>query len=201
MSVPASVRGSAATPLAATADTRVDLDDAGQPTVVLATAAELGRVTGTRLGTPLDLAVYPDPTGDRVAVVVDPLTADPADLPVVILDRRGRVLASILAGDGPAADAQPTWSPDGQRLAYPTVIDGRPAVAVIRPGGRPAVYRVADPGTRLGRCVWAPTDTAVVCPGRSGSRLDWYFAELGRPGLTRTAADAWPVAWLADRRS
>jgi hypothetical protein len=186
----------AASYLAGTSDVSVQLRDAGQVPVTLATAAELDQDVGQVPSTPVDLRVYPDPTGDKLAVLLNPPTATVANVPMVILDRHGHLLAARSQAAGPAASAHPAWSPDGRLLAYPTNTSTGTALAIQSLNRRPDIYQLSNPNTELGNCVWAPTNITVVCLARTGFQTVWDFANTATRTLNTEKSIGFPIVWL-----
>src|SRR5258708_33465373 len=60
--------GASATGTQVSPDSRVELRNAGQPALVLATAGSLNRDLGQGRNDPVQLIPYPDPSGDTIAV-------------------------------------------------------------------------------------------------------------------------------------
>jgi hypothetical protein len=85
--------------------------------VRLATAARLNRDLGKRKSLPVMLIPYPSPSGDTVAVTVQPQGA--ANMGIVFLNRAGRVLGLVPASADPADG--PAWSPSGATMAVPVL--------------------------------------------------------------------------------
>jgi hypothetical protein len=194
-------------------DSQVELRDGGGPPVTVATAAALNRAVGQRPDTPVHLAVYPSPTGDQVAVVVEPPVEEGDTAGLVILDRGGRVVAAAPAADGgPLEYVAPTWSPDGRLLAFPSFVRNAeiglvampsfsqfsPAIALWDLRHPANVRETPDPGVELGSCVWSPGGTAIVCPAERSAGAEWVLGR--RTGSLASFPDsAIPVAWLPSR--
>ena len=73
------------------ADSRIEWRALGQPPLTVATAAQLAREGSLDPVVPMHLAVYPDPNGDKLAVVIEPTTSDNGNSAMVILDRKSVV--------------------------------------------------------------------------------------------------------------
>jgi hypothetical protein len=175
-------------------DTELDWRVAGQPSVTLATSAQLQRAAG--LDTPglVHLAVYPDPTGDKLAVVLDPPDNGNPNVPIVLLDRHGRLL-DALSVNGPLAYTPPMWSPDGRILAFAS-FTGVPALALWTPGRPPVVRPLPNSGTLPGRCIWDFTGTANLCTLPSGpAGQQWILAPQSGPVRQVTDPNT-PIIWL-----
>ncbi len=187
-------------------DASIELRDPHQSAVTLATAAELNRDVGQRPSTPVDLRVYPDPTGDQLAVMLDPSVAVVSNVPMVILDRHGHLLSAIPQASGPqasgpAASTQPAWSPSGRLLAYPTYTSTGPALAIQSLSLRPKIYQASNPNTQIGNCVWSPTGITVVCLARTGTQTTWDFANTTTGTLNSVKSLGYPIVWLPSGRS
>lgn len=156
------------------ADSRLELRDRGRPPRVLATAAELDRDCGLPAGQPVHLTMFPDTGGQKVAVMLNPPGGGGSDSSLVILDRRGRVLATAGAGTGPIAYSTPYWSPDGASLAYATFDSGGTAVAVLT-GGRVASQGF-EPSTSVDGCAWSPDGAWLLCLASTSFTSNWVLA-------------------------
>jgi hypothetical protein len=175
-------------------DRELDWRVAGQPSVTLATSAQLQRAAG--LDTPglVHLAVYPDPAGDKLAVVLDPPDNGNPNVPIVLLDRHGRLL-NALSVNGPLAYTPPMWSPDGRTLAF-AAFTGVPALALWTPGRPPVVRPLPNSGTLPGRCIWDFTGTANLCTVPSAtSGQQWILAPTSGP-LRQVTDPNTPIIWL-----
>ncbi len=169
-----------------TGDTTVELRDASVPPLVIATAASLSAILGQQPAQAVTLVPYPDPQGDKVAVVISSASGGG----IVVVDRSGQVVAST---DIPAT-ANPAWSPNGASLAYPIAGPNGPQIAVWaigtqRPATRPVAYAtgslgaiVCDPPKGLG--CWRPS-TLNRTPNR---RLD-------QPGTSSPANTVGQSRW------
>ena len=176
-------------------DARVVLRDAGRPQAVLATAGTLSHAVGLARSLPVSLAVYPAPSGAKVAVTVRP-AAGGSDGGLVILSRSGRIITTLRArgGTGPALGV-PVWSVAGRALAYLSAsTSGAPALSVWSGGGRIATSPLPSSAGSYGTCVWSPDGRSVLCPAAGGS--EWVVAPAagGHPALTH--GPGLPVAWL-----
>lgn len=177
-------------------DTSVELRVAGAAPVVLATAGRLDREVGWSSGTAVRLEVYPNSTGDAVAVVLNPLSPQSGDVPMVILARDGTVLAALTDETGPSSGSQPLWSPGGHQIAYPTLTAHGPAMAISTETGAVETYP-APAATTFGTCVWSPASTDVLCQSRSAGRDRWLYATPTANHLISTPSFGDPLTWLA----
>ena len=177
-------------------DASIQLRDAGQPPITLASAGHLNEVVGQASATSVDLRVYPDPTGDKLAVLLNPPGASAANVPMVILNRQGEVLSFLPQAAGPTADTQPAWSPDGRLVAYPTDTPTGRALVIETLNAQLDLYPVSNRNTQLGSCVWAPTAITVVCLARTGLQTAWEFANRATGTLNRVKSRGYPVVWL-----
>jgi hypothetical protein len=189
-----------ATPSPLFPDSRIELRDAGRPTVVLATAAALNRDLGQDPGVPARLLPYPDPSGDKVAVEVLSSPSGQDGEGIVVLSRAGRVLATSPAPFG--VQGIPAWSPSGTSLAYSSTGGTGPALFMWTPG-RPAVRITFPSGIRYDWCVWSPDGRSIVCAllgasSPSGTQ-DWVVADASARVFTTVHGHGRPVAWLPGR--
>ena len=183
--------------LAPTADSGIELLSASHPPVTLTTASDLDRAVGQPPTALIDPEVFPDPAGDKIAVVLNPITPTQSNVPLVVLDRDGRVLSTTPAGFGPIWQGQPSWSPDGRLLSYPTHAGTTTAVAVVSSHGEPITHPAAGPDTQFGGCLWSPTDAAAVCLARRGTQDEWAFLFPQRKDLITAPTRGNPLMWLA----
>ena len=178
------------------ADGDVELRHPGQPPQVLATASQLEEDVGWSADRPVQLGVYPSPSGDAVAVVLTPLELVKGDAPMVVLSRSGGVLAAVDDWSEPMYGTGPVWSPGGHQLAYPTYTTTGPALAIGSETG--AIGTVPAPaGTLFGSCVWSVSSTDVVCQAVTGNRSQWLYAVPTSNRLLSTRSAGMPVAWVA----
>jgi hypothetical protein len=182
-------------------DARIELRVPGQSPVTLATAGELNQEVGQAPSTPVELRVYPDHTGDKLAVMLNPSVAVLSNVPMVILDRHGHLLSAIPQASGPVASSQPAWSPSGRLLAYPTYTRTGPALAIQSISGRAKIYEAPNSNTQIGNCVWSPTSVTVVCPADIGTQTAWDFANTTTGRLTSAKSLGYPIVWLTSGRS
>jgi hypothetical protein len=197
LSVP--VSGGTASPAgrpAASADGRIELQDRGRPPIILATSGELNQDVGQPSSAPVDMTVYPDDQGDKVAVLLNPLGGTSPNMAMVILDRAGQVLATVAESTGPAAGAQPSWSPDGQRLAYPTATGGGPAIAIRQLAGQTQTIPVGDRSASLESCIWSPAATIVLCLDQGVGHAVWDFADTLTGAVHTGPSLGVPLVWL-----
>lgn len=192
-------------------DTDVELRVANQPPAVLATAAAINSDLGI-VDQPVQLVPVPDPAGDKVAIVVRPVSGSPLG-GIVVLTRTGRMLAATPPGATYIA-GQPAWSPDGRSLAYANLANagftGGNELFIWHMGGQPRPIAIpkaaASQGTAPGGgetlavpdwCVWSPGGTSVLCSDASqGSQGTWVVASTTARRMTAVHSPGFPVAWL-----
>ncbi|HEY3811193.1 MAG TPA: hypothetical protein VGL49_07145 [Acidimicrobiales bacterium] len=177
-------------------DSRVELRDQGQRPLVLATAGQLNADLGQDPGRPVHLSVFPDPDGDTVAVVLNPPAGGESNVGVVLLDRRGQLLAVIRPSSGPTEYSWPSWSPDGRALAYPSHGVRGSALVVWTEGGHVLARTAPDNGAGFGYCVWAPDGSAFVCPTFESAQARWDLGATRGGPLSSVAAPGNPIVWL-----
>ena len=178
------------------ADSRIEMRDASAAPQVLATAAQLNADLHQDPARPVHLSVFPSPSGDAVAVELNPPAGGGTDVGIVVLDRRGQVRGIVKSSQGPFEYSWPSWSPDGHSLAYSTVGTTGTALAVWNDGGHVLIRTAPDNGARFGYCVWAPDGSAILCPTFASARDAWdQGAARGGP-LFSVPAPGTPVVWL-----
>jgi hypothetical protein len=115
----------------------------------------------------------------------------------VVVDRHG---ASRGTAEGLSGTV--SWSPDGQRLAYPQIAAGHLDIAIWTIGHQPEVHQgpMAVNGSTP-TCIWAPTGRAVLCavtsdPTRRGAT--WMVVGRHRFHVATHTVPFLPLAWLPD---
>jgi hypothetical protein len=179
-------------------DDRVELRDVGRNPVVLATAGQLERDLGASTTGPVNLAVYPDGHGQKVAVEVNPVGGPLANGGVVVLDRLGHVLGTIKPDDGPTEYTTAYWSPDSTALAYQTFSSVGTSLAVVNQRYQVATQSL-EAATSVNGCTWSPDSAWVVCLAVSPNTENWLLAsndEALTPIYSVPARNR-PVVWLA----
>ncbi len=179
------------------ADSAVELRDVGRPPVVLATAGQLNADLGQVPSQPVHLGVFPNPAGDAVAVVLDPPTGGEANVGVVVLDRRGKVLGVVRPASGPTEYSWPSWSPDGRSLAYPSHGARGTTLVVWSAGGHLLARTAPDNGAGFGYCVWAADGSAFLCPTFESAQARWDAGRTRGGPLSSVSAPGTPIVWLA----
>jgi hypothetical protein len=179
-------------------DMAVDLRTVGDPSRLLSTAPELNEDVGASPTRPVRLGVYPNPTGDAVAVVLTPLDFSAGNVSMVVLNRQGNLLGIFPKRLGPIYGSQVVWSPGGHQLAYPTDTSTGPALAVGTETG--AVYTVVPPApdTTFDACIWSPSSMDVLCQTQAAHRHDqWLYATETTEKLVPARSAGYPVAWIS----
>jgi hypothetical protein len=179
------------------ADSRIEWRAAGQAPLTVVTAAQLAKAASLDPAVPMHLAIYPDPSGDKLAVVVEPTTSGNSYSAIVILDRHGRYLGAVGVGPGmPLTYVSPTWSPDGKSIAFPAVGQYGPQLAVWSIGQPfPKLRDPPDPGLQFGSCIWSPDGTELLCPAGRTSGAEWVFGGNTGP-LVSIPNPNQPITWL-----
>lgn len=185
-------------------DARVELRDAGHRPVRLVTARQVNNMLGQPLSQQITLIPFPDPSGDKVAVVAYALAGGPTGA-IVVLDRAGHLLDSVPAVSGPLLDEALAWSPNGQSLAFPTTGNSGPALSVLTISRQTLITPFPDPTYSYALCLWSPDGGETLCdayrPAHPGQR--WWAIASARGGtpMAWVAAPGAPIAWLASAGS
>ncbi|MGH9057761.1 MAG: hypothetical protein ACRDYY_18170 [Acidimicrobiales bacterium] len=188
------------------ADSAVEVVDVGVPARTVVTSDMLNRDLRHPSATPVNLTVYPDPAGDKVAVVVSPVDSTQGAFPagiqggVVILDRSGHLIGvgPPLNGPGRWQDtSHPVWSPQGRSLVYAPLMASGSAIAEWTTGGGFRTRPVADLATSAS-CLWAPNSAAILCPTDTGPGPGehWLVGRTNNGRFVSVAAPGVPVAWV-----
>jgi WD40-like Beta Propeller Repeat len=207
---PAAPPVATSTPTQTNPDTDIELRVGGQPALVLATAAAINADLGM-VNQPVQLVPVPDPAGDKVAVVVRPVSGDTSG-GIVVLTRAGHMLA--VTPPGPTyIVGSPAWSPDGSTLAYGAYspedgsslgaslflwhIGGKPRSITIPAAAKSGFKASGGAVTALPVwCVWSPDGTSVLCSSDEQGRGSWLVAGTTTAKMTAVPGAGWPVAWL-----
>lgn len=142
----------------------------------------------------------PEPgTGGSVALNSIPPKIDPAAVFVVHVDGTG---ARTLTNRPLAFDARPAWSPDGTRIAFESLSDGKRSIWVMQADGQ-GLRRVTDPNGLAADSspAWSPDGTQIAFDSDRDGNPEIYVVGLDRTVTTRltsnTASDGFP-AWSPD---
>ncbi len=179
----------------ASPDTEVEFLTASVPPALLATSSQVNQYVGSLPSTPIQLGVYPDPSGHAIAIVANPLTPVTGNVPMVILDRRGHLLAALSEHDSPIYGTQPIWSPNGREIAYPTYTNTGAALAIVSETGTVQDLSAPTANTIFGQCVWSPNSIDVLCQSRSENRYRWLYATPTSDSLILAPSPGTPLAW------
>jgi hypothetical protein len=178
-------------------DARVELRDRGSSPVVLATATQLNRDVSQSPTEPVNLTVFPDRDGQKVAVMLNRLDVGASNSAMVILARDGVVLGAVPSDVGPAAYSPPYWSPDDTSLVYGTFSSTGTSLAIVND-----MYKVAEqslePATRIDGCTWSPDSAWALCLAATSSSQNWLLADNDDTlsPVFSLLARASPAAWL-----
>lgn len=184
-----------ASSMSAAPDSKLWLRDAGRPAVLLATAAGLDRDLHQSPRLPVAITPYPSPSGNEVAVTVQPQYGSTTS-GIVILNRSGRVLGTVATSAGPPGTDSVAWSPSSTALAFPAGGRGGAALGIwIRSG---QVKREAFPASTAAEyqsCLWSPDGQSIICAS-GGTGQQWVIATMAAHAMTPIHGPGAPVAWL-----
>lgn len=176
--------------------------------VVDADGSNLRRLT-SRLGGSTDFRIAWSPDGRSIAYTglddgspIPRLTPDgfapPDDIFVIGVDGTGDRRLTSTPGD----EQQPTWSPDGTRLAWVTPVGDARLLTSVRMNGQSPVGSPVQ-GPESGWFAWSPDGTALLFAGRRagglrGDALQLIDADLRQPPTTLRDLDGdllCPPSW------
>jgi hypothetical protein len=169
-------------------DARLILADAGAPSRVLATTAELNYALGNKPGTPLSISPIPNPQGSMVAVEVSSTTDGASGM--VVLSRSGKVL-----GSEPGGGVAVAWSHSGAVLAFTDPSGGGAELTEWKIGVQSVTTTLDDATAPPDACAWSPDDVSVVCD--DGPRGRWLVIRSDTESVT--AGQGQPLAWVSGR--
>jgi hypothetical protein len=177
-------------------DTRVELRDVGHPVMVLASATELSKSVGLAASDPVSLSPMPDPTGDRIAIGVSPVTGNGTE-GIAVVDRSGHVLGAVPASEGPPPGFGVSWAPADDSLAFPVMTASGAGVAVWSVGEALTVRSGPVTAALPGQCQWSPDGATILCVVlEAGNQPAWEVADGGGGPVTALAAPGSLLSWL-----
>jgi hypothetical protein len=175
-------------------DGRVVIRDAGKKDVLLGTAAQLNQDVGLPVTAQTDLLPQPSPSGDMIAIVVQPIAGHFA-AGVVVVSRAGRELFAFRrAGRSVSA----IWSPSGHSLAMVAEIPHKSVLHIWTAGDGTSAQNF--PGSAdYGACVWSPDGAWILCAvtGEHSNGEQWAVASARGGPMVVTTGPGYPVSWVA----
>jgi WD40-like Beta Propeller Repeat len=176
-------------------DARIELRDAGRPPVTLATAATLNHDLGQSQHLPVELIPYPDQSGGKVAVVVQP-AAGSQQAGIVVLNRAGRVVGTVPARLG--VEGTPAWAPSGGSLAYSSNGSNGPELRVWKIGGQIVTRPLPVGDSSYSWCIWSPNGASILCaaPGGGTGSQNWAVTGAAGGAMAGVRGPGFPVTWL-----
>jgi hypothetical protein len=174
-------------------DAKVVLRDAGKKDVLLASAEQLNEDIHLPASALTDFYSQPDPAGDKIAIVVQPLTGDlPAG--VVVVTRTGHELFALSQA---GRSVSVSWSPSGQSLAMAAQVPHGSVLHIWNAGGSIS----AQPFPRkanYGGCVWSPDGAWILCAvaGQHSNGEQWAVASARGGPMVVTTGPGYPITWL-----
>ena len=178
-------------------DGMVVLRDAGQKAVVLGTAAQLYQDVHLPAGTLANFFPSPDPAGDKIAIVVQPLNPA-ASAGVVVVTRSGRVVYAV---GGAGRSVSVSWSLSGQSLAIAGQGPHESVLRIWTASGSPSVQPF--PGhAGYTDCVWSPDGAWILCAlaGEHSDGKQWVVAAASGGPMAVTKGPGFPLSWIGDGR-
>jgi Tol biopolymer transport system component len=100
-----------------------------------------------------------------------------------------------------AAGCQPSWSPDGTRIAYASAATGNSEVWVMNADGTGAANLTVSPGTQESQPAWSPDGQRIAYVRDDASKKDVYVMNAdgtGAADLSPALGDEDTPAWSPD---
>jgi len=181
-------------------DSRVVMRDAGRKDVLLGTAAEFNTEVGLPAKTQDYLFPVPDPSGDKIAILVEPQSgfgeAQASTLPsgVVVVSRSGHTLYALVRAGRHVGAA---WSPSGRELAMPAQGAHGSVLHLWTAAGHTSAQPFPGRADYAG-CSWSPDDRWILCAvsGPHSSGEQWAVAAAAGGPMVATKGPGYPIAWL-----
>jgi len=103
--------------------------------------------------------------------------------------------ATVLTGTQPDVDSDPTWSPDGKRIAFRHAANGRSDIFVVNVDGSGfrALTRTGDGHDPT----WSPDGKQIAYKSAQNGDALWLMDADGRNRklVLRVSAESWAPAW------
>jgi hypothetical protein len=174
-------------------DGSVVVRDAGKKDVLLGTAARLNGDAGLPASAQTDLFPQPDPAGDMIAIVVQPIAGHlPAG--VVVVTRTGRELFALSRA---GRSVSVSWSPSGHSLAIVVQVPHGSVLHIWSSGEATAAQRFPA-AADYGACVWSPDGAWILCAvtGEHSNGEHWAVASARGGPMVVTNGPGYPISWL-----
>ncbi len=174
-------------------DGSVVIRDAGKKDRLLGTAGQLNSDAGLPASAQTDLYPQPDPAGDMIAIVVQPI-AGRFSAGVVVVTRTGRELFALSRA---GLTVSVSWSPSGQSLAIVAQLPHGSVLHIWSSGETGAAQRF--PGAAdYGACVWSPDGAWILCAvtGQHSNGEQWAVASAHGGPMVVTTGPGYPISWL-----
>lgn len=96
------------------------------------------------------------------------------------IDANGQISEQTALPSKPGGDFDPAWSPDGKRVAFTSIRDGRPQIYVMNVDGTGSVVNLSQTFAHEEQPTWSPTgDTVMYASQRRGSFAIWAIPAAG----------------------
>ena len=93
----------------------------------------------------------------------------------------GGTASQLIALQDDAQSGEPRWSPDGNRIAFDTVVGDKPAIRIVNAAGA-NVATIKFQGTTICAPDWDRDGRAVIFPGKTAQGWQIWRAEIDHPG-------------------
>ena len=98
-----------------------------------------------------------------------------------------------------------TWSPDGQKFAFPVYAEGDMELAILDVSSEDIERRIAIAGVgAIANPAWSPDGSRIAISGMSGGKSDIWLIDLGSGAATQLTNDRYAdlqPAWSPDGRT